>query len=139
VRCPHARVQVGVESLQLVFDLGLGLPADLLPGPLTVRAEAERDNATPPARAAPVMAGVVALTHVIEIDGVFAKATPAHAQNATTWLPAWLPKIIELKPDRVSELVELSGAHAAVLETGRCVKNVQVNRCTWCTGRSCAA
>jgi hypothetical protein len=88
-------VQLGVEVLQLVLDLGLGLAADLLAAALAVSAEAERDLATPPARAAAlVMPAIAALPGVVEVDRVLAEpAAPGlrHDRKPNTWLPDWLP------------------------------------------------
>src|SRR5262249_50904729 len=75
---PDAGVQVGVQVLELVLDFGLGLAADLLPGPLPTRAIPQRHDAAPAPRAATVMSGVAAVAPVIEVDAVLAVAAPCH-------------------------------------------------------------
>src|SRR5262249_58215141 len=67
------RIEVRVEILQLVPDLGLGLTADLLAAPLPIRAEAERDDTTPPAITALVVPAVTALSRVVAVDAIFAE------------------------------------------------------------------
>jgi hypothetical protein len=62
-----AAVELGVQRLELVPDLGLGAPGDLAPVPLPVRPEAERDGTD-----VPVLGGV-------EIDRVL--AVPATARR----------------------------------------------------------
>src|SRR5215467_8160397 len=65
-------IEFGMESPQLVPDLGLGLGADLLAAPLPVRAEAKRNHTTPAARTALVVLAVTAIARVVEVDGVLA-------------------------------------------------------------------
>ncbi len=99
-----------MQGLQLVLDLGLGLAANLLPDPLPVRAEAERYDAAPTSGADFVVAAVTAVTGVVEVDAVFAVATPTYGSYATTWLPEWLPKMIKVKRRYACELLGLGGA-----------------------------
>lgn len=78
---PHTCVQLCVQVLEPVPDLGPGLAADLLPEPRPVRVEAERYDAAPLARTGPVVGAVTAVGSVVEVDAVFAVATarsPSH-------------------------------------------------------------
>ena len=75
---PDARVQLGVQLLEPVLDLSLGLAADLLADPLSVRAEAERNHASPAPVTGPVVGAVPAVRAVIEVDAVFAVAVLSH-------------------------------------------------------------
>jgi hypothetical protein len=57
----HARIQFGVQSLELVLDLGLGLAADLPADPLPVRVKAERNHPAPASRTGLVEGAVPAV------------------------------------------------------------------------------
>jgi len=65
-----------VQFCELGPDLGLVLARDFLAPPLAVRAGLETDHATPAAQAMSVGLRVAALPRVIEVDAVFAPATP---------------------------------------------------------------
>ena len=60
LRLAEARVDVGVQTPQLVPYLGPGLVAYLAADPLAVRAVAERDDAAPAAGAPPALVRVAA-------------------------------------------------------------------------------
>jgi hypothetical protein len=47
-------IEVFVQPLELVLDVGLGPAVDLLADPLTIRVTAQADNAEPVARTLPV-------------------------------------------------------------------------------------
>src|SRR6266487_563655 len=72
---PDARVELGVQLLELVFDLGPGLAADLPADPLPVRDITERDHPAPPARTGLVVSAVPAVVPMVEVDAIFAVAT----------------------------------------------------------------
>src|SRR5580693_8900488 len=76
---------------KLVLDFGLGLAADLLADPSAVTSEAERDNTSPSADTGAVLHRVAALARVDEVDSVLAIPAARHTEDATTWLPDWLP------------------------------------------------
>src|SRR5262249_58696741 len=77
-----SRIEVRVEILQLVPDLGLGLTADLLAAPLPIRAEAERDDTTPPAITALVVPAVTALSRVVTVDAHLRRAAAPGVRHA---------------------------------------------------------
>ncbi len=94
--CDYSVVQLVVQLGELRPDLGLVLARDLLAPPLAVGAGLETDHATPAARTMTMGLRVAALPRVIEVDAVFAPATPAHhgrqrTGSLTTWLQEWLP------------------------------------------------
>jgi hypothetical protein len=94
VHSPHARVEFGVHLFELVSNLSLGLAADLLANPLTVRVEAERDHAAPAPVTGPVTSAIPAICPVIEVDAVFAIASTlsmSRVPKRNVWLPQWLP------------------------------------------------
>jgi hypothetical protein len=74
-RTAHARIQLAVQSLELVLDLGPGLAADFPADPLAVRIKPERDHPAPAPGTGLVMGAVPAVRPVIEVDAVFAVAT----------------------------------------------------------------
>ena len=71
----NAGVKLGVQSLELVLDLGPCVAADLLADPLPVRGEAERDHPAPAPSTGSMVSAVLAVRPVIEVDAVFAVAT----------------------------------------------------------------
>ena len=71
---PDTRVQLHMQRLQLVLDLGPGLTADLLADPLPVRGIAQRDHPAPAAGTGLVMGAGPAVAPVVEVDAVFAVA-----------------------------------------------------------------
>ena len=115
VASPHTRIELRVQLLKPVPDLGLGLPADLLADPLTVRVEPERDHATPAPSTGPVMGAVPAVSPMIEVDAVFAIAATlsiSHKPSARLGSEQWLPSktaATRKLPLTSSFLVELRG------------------------------
>jgi hypothetical protein len=81
---PQPGVQFGVQRLELVFDLGLGLAADLPAQTFPVRVEPQRDHASPAPSTGLMKSAVPAVAPVIEVDAVFAVATarsPSHTES----------------------------------------------------------
>jgi hypothetical protein len=72
---PQASIQLRVQRLELVLDLGPCLAADLLADPLAGRVETERDHPAPAPGTGLVMRAVPAVRPMIEVDAVFAVAT----------------------------------------------------------------
>jgi hypothetical protein len=83
VDSPHPSVELGVQFLQLVLDLSLGLAADLLAEPLPARAEANRNHTAPPSGTGSVVNAVPAVRAVIEVDAVVAVATALRLSQVT--------------------------------------------------------
>jgi hypothetical protein len=71
----QASVQLGVQRVELVLDLGPRRAADLLADPLAVRVETKQDHPAPAPSAGLVMGAVPAVRPAIKVDTVFAVAT----------------------------------------------------------------
>jgi hypothetical protein len=71
---PDASVQLGVQRLELVLDLGPGLAAELLADPLPAGVEAERDHPAPAAGTGLVVGAVPAVGPVVEVDAVLRRS-----------------------------------------------------------------